>query len=90
MRILCPHCGDRPIDEFVPSGAAPGKRPETSTEMADWVDYVYLRDNVAGQHRELFYHVSGCRTWLIVTRDTRSHAVGATVAARDQRYEPAR
>ena len=34
-----------------------------------------MRDNKAGPHRELFYHVGGCRTWLVVTRDTRTHAI---------------
>ena len=87
MRIVCPHCGERPVDEFVDYGAAGLRRPESSTAMADWVDYVYLRDNPAGPHRELFYHVGGCRSWLVVTRDTRTHAVSATVAARDERRE---
>ena len=35
-------------------------------------DYVYLRDNPAGAHRELWYHGAGCRAWLVVTRDTRT------------------
>ena len=38
-------------------------------------DYVYLRDNPAGRHRDLWYHGSGCRTWLVVTRDTRTHEI---------------
>jgi heterotetrameric sarcosine oxidase delta subunit len=85
MRIVCPHCGERPVDEFVSHGAAGLKRPNASASMSDWVDYVYLRDNIAGAHRELFYHVGGCRAWLIVTRDTRTHAIAGVVTARDQR-----
>ena len=53
--------------------------------MSDWVDYAYLRDNKAGMHGEFFYHVGGCRAWLVVTRDTRTHAIAGVVAARDQR-----
>jgi sarcosine oxidase subunit delta len=53
--------------------------------VSDWVDYVYLRDNKAGAHRELFYHVGGCRAWLVVTRDTRTHVIAQVVAAFDQR-----
>ena len=39
------------------------------------MDYVYLRDNLAGAHRELWHHVHGCRSWLVVTRNTRDHAI---------------
>ncbi len=38
-------------------------------------DYVYLRDNPAGAHRELWYHGAGCRSWLVVARDTRTHQI---------------
>ena len=44
---------------------------------------LYLRDNRAGAHRELWYHGSGCRCWLVVSRDTRDHAITAVVFARD-------
>jgi sarcosine oxidase subunit delta len=84
MRIVCPHCGERPVDEFVDLGAAGLKRPDAGAGMSDWVDYVYLRDNKAGAHRELFYHVGGCRAWLVVTRDTRTHAIASVTAAREQ------
>ena len=45
------------------------------------VDYVYLRDNIAGPHQEYWYHASGCRRWLVVDRDTRTHAVLAVTLA---------
>ena len=48
-----------------------------------WHDYVYLRDNPAGPHRELWQHVSGCRAWLVVTRDTRTHEILRVEPARD-------
>ena len=85
MRIVCPHCGERQVDEFLPYGAAGLKRPDETASMSGWVDYVYLRDNKAGVHGELFYHVGGCRAWLVVTRDTRTHAIAQVVAASDQR-----
>jgi methylglutamate dehydrogenase subunit B len=75
MRIQCPHCGERSVDEFSALGSAELTRPEGSSAMQDWVDYVYVRSNPAGVHREWFHHVSGCRAWLEVTRDTRSHAI---------------
>jgi methylglutamate dehydrogenase subunit B len=83
MRITCPHCGERPVDEFVALGAADAKRPEGSADMQAWVDYVYIRENAFGAHRELFHHVGGCRAWLVVERDTRSHQVAKVSAARD-------
>lgn len=82
MRIDCPHCGARPVDEFLALGAAGLARPEGSTSMKAWVDYVYLRKNNAGAHDELFQHVYGCRQWLVVTRDTRTHAIAAVAPAK--------
>ena len=38
-------------------------------------DYVYLRDNPSGLHQELWYHGGGCRAWLVVTRNTRTHEI---------------
>ena len=51
--------------------------------QAAWVDYVYIRDNPAGELRELWQHVHGCRSWLVVTRDVRTHVVSAVEVARD-------
>jgi heterotetrameric sarcosine oxidase delta subunit len=80
MRIPCPYCGPRGNEEFVFLGGVGPHRPDNDDADA-WHDYVYLRDNVAGVHREYWQHAHGCRAWLIVTRDTRSHVVlGAEVA----------
>ncbi len=46
-------------------------------------DYVYLRDNVPGPMREHWYHAQGCRNWITVTRDTRTHRISAAVLARE-------
>jgi sarcosine oxidase subunit delta len=75
MRIPCPHCGERGSEEFSYLGAADPVRPTADAPMEAWHDYVYLRDNPAGAHRELWQHVYGCRRWLVVMRDTRSHAI---------------
>ena len=83
MRIPCPFCGDRDASEFTYLGDATLKRPDPSSPDAEraFHDYVYLRDNPAGPHREFWHHVSGCRSWLIVTRDTRNHEIlGAELA----------
>jgi sarcosine oxidase subunit delta len=82
MLIPCPYCGDRFVDEFTILGDAVPQRPEADGELDEWVDYVYFRDNAAGRHHELFYHVGGCRSWLIVERDTRTHEIFSVVVAR--------
>ena len=77
MRIPCPHCGLRDVREFTYLGDAAPQRPDPNA--ADAIDrfnaYVYLRDNPAGAHRELWYHGAGCQAWLAVERDTRTHAI---------------
>ena len=44
-------------------------------------EYVYVRDNPAGLNSELWYHRAGCRSWLIVERDTRTHAIKSVALA---------
>ena len=46
-------------------------------------DYLYLRDNPAGLHRELWYHEQGDRSWLVVTRNTLTHEITQVELARD-------
>jgi len=75
VRIPCPFCGERDLSEFIYLGdAALAMRPPSDAGGA-FGDYVYLRDNPAGPHRELWYHAAGCRSWLRVTRDTRTHVI---------------
>ncbi|MDB5505394.1 MAG: sarcosine oxidase subunit delta [Devosia sp.] len=74
MRIDCPFCGSREIVEFSYLGDAGVQRPAPDAGSV-FTDYVYLRDNVAGRHREYWYHGSGCHSWLVVERDTRSHEI---------------
>ena len=88
MRIECCHCGARGIEEFAYLGDATVQRPPADPGIPlddaarqQWVDYVYLRDNPAGPHRELWQHISGCRAWLVVTRDTSTHEILRVEAA---------
>ncbi len=78
MRLTCPFCGPRGIEEFTYMGDATLQRPGKDAEPAAWVDYVYLRQNPAGAHSELWYHTAACRQFLTVHRDTRTHAISAT------------
>lgn len=86
MRINCPHCGARDAQEFSYLGDATPQRPDglQATEAAMF-DYVYQRDNPAGRLRELWYHGAGCHAWLVVTRDTRNHAIEAVETMKQAR-----
>jgi sarcosine oxidase subunit delta len=78
MRIPCPFCGVRDLTEFTYLGdASLTKRPDPGSPdaAARFHEYVHLRDNPAGLHDELWYHGGGCRSWLTVTRNTRTHAI---------------
>jgi heterotetrameric sarcosine oxidase delta subunit len=79
VRIPCPFCGERDLTEFAYFGDAGYVRPDPADIDAGrrFVQALYLRDNPAGPHQELWYHSSGCRTWLRVTRDTRTHEISA-------------
>jgi sarcosine oxidase subunit delta len=86
--MLIPHplLGPRDAQEFVYLGdAALLDRPEGMADGADaaFFDYLYLRDNPAGLHRELWFHEQGDRSWLVVTRDTVTHEIVSAELARD-------
>ena len=86
MRIPCPCCGERPIDEFSYLGDATVVRPD-GDDPATWHDYVYLRDNPRGPQHEYWHHAGGCRAWLVVHRDTLTHEVFGATLASDWRRE---
>jgi heterotetrameric sarcosine oxidase delta subunit len=77
MRIHCPYCGERDAHEFSYRGDANLARPDPAAPgaAAEFCDFVYLRDNPAGVHREHWYHGAGCHSWLVVERDTRTHEI---------------
>lgn len=85
MRIICPFCGERDLTEFSYLGDAAYQRPSPETADIEQAFYeaVYLRENPAGQHVELWYHASGCRSWLRVWRDTVTHEIFGAQLARE-------
>jgi heterotetrameric sarcosine oxidase delta subunit len=86
MIINHPHLGPRDAAEFnILGDASLLKRPDWQADDADdaFYRYLYLRDNPAGLHRELWFHEQGDRSWLVVTRDTITHAVVDVALARD-------
>jgi sarcosine oxidase subunit delta len=84
MRIQCPFCGERDSSEFTYLGDANARRPNPDAPDAAerFFEAVYLRDNPAGAHEEFWYHGSGCRSWIQVRRDTRTHEILAVTLAR--------
>lgn len=86
MIIHHPLLGPRDASEFVYLGDARlihrpcAAAPDASDRFHD---YLYLRDNPAGLHRELWFHEHGDRSWLVVTRDTVSHEITNVEMARD-------
>ncbi|MFD0985485.1 sarcosine oxidase subunit delta [Methyloligella solikamskensis] len=86
MIIDHPLLGPRDSAEFVYLGdACLIERPDWEAENAQdaFHDYLYLRDNPAGEHRELWFHEQGDRSWLVVTRNTLTHEITKVELARD-------
>ncbi len=86
MIINHPLLGPRDAAEFVYLGdASLINRPDSATSNAaeQFHEYLYLRDNVAGEMRELWYHEQGDRSWLVVTRNTLTHEISNVELARD-------
>jgi len=87
LLIKCPWCGERDQTEFTYGGDAKAAeaRPGPGAGLAEWHDHVYVRDNPRGPHRELWHHTASCRRWLLVERDTLTHAIAATAPAGGER-----
>ena len=87
MRINCPNCGERDRREFYYQGdAVVLDRPTGDAGAQAWDDYLHNRDNPAGDTRDLWFHESGCRAWIVVDRNTVTHAVhGAKLAEKFRR-----
>jgi heterotetrameric sarcosine oxidase delta subunit len=76
MRITCPNCGERDRREFYYQGDALAlDRPTEDAGPDAWDDYLHNRDNLAGDIRDMWFHEAGCRAWLVVDRNTATHAV---------------
>lgn len=86
MIINHPLLGPRDSSEFVYKGdASLIARPDWQADdaLAQFIDYGYFRDNPAGEHRELWFHEQGDRSWLVVTRNTITHDITSVELARD-------
>ena len=80
LLIPCPWCGPRAESEFTCGGEADIARPLKPEALSDreWGDYLFMRTNARGRHREQWHHSFGCRRWFVLERDTVSYAVHAS------------
>lgn len=87
MKLPCPLCGSRDRREFYYMGTEDYlTRAGEEASLDDLDNQLFLRDNPAGLTRDLWYHEQGCGAWMVVTRNTVSHAVLAAelVAGRNK------
>ena len=85
MRVTCPLCGERDRREFYYQGEAVAlQRPAPDAGDDAWQDYLHLRENPTGERRDLWHHEAGCGAWLVVTRNTSTHAILDVVLAQDE------
>ena len=82
MRINCPNCGERDRREFYYQGDAVAlNRPDRDAGAQAWDDYLHNRDNPAGMTRDMWFHEGGCGAWLVVERNTLTHAIQSVTLA---------
>ncbi len=75
--IPCPWCGERDESEFLCGGEAHIPRPQNPERLSDeeWADYLFMRTNPKGWHRERWWHVHGCNRWFNIERNTVTHEI---------------
>ncbi len=84
LRINCPCCGPRDHKEFAYGGDAARQRPaHDDTDIDRWSNFVFLRANPRGPHREFWQHTGGCRQWIVIERNTVSHEILSVRLAAD-------
>ncbi len=77
LQLPCPWCGLRDETEFVNGGDARKRRPPDPAQLTDaaWCEYLYVPANPKGWLPERWWHVSGCRRWMVLERNTLTHEV---------------
>lgn len=77
LQIPCPWCGARDEIEFAYGGEADRPRPENPDVLSDeeWAEFLFMRRNPKGLHRERWRHASGCGRWFNLIRHTSSHSL---------------
>ena len=74
IRIHCPNCGSRSIEEFL-YGEIPAVPDSIVDPEARNLDRAFMSSNPEGPTTERWFHLFGCRRWLTLRRDTRTDAI---------------
>lgn len=74
IEIECPHCGRRPLEEFLYGEILGVPDSITDPDERD-LDRAFMHDNPAGPVTERWFHALGCRRWLTLVRDTREDEI---------------
>jgi len=69
LRLPCPHCGERPLEEFLHGEIVRVPESIQDPEACD-LDRAFMRDNPEGPVEERWFHADGCRRWMTLWRDT--------------------
>ena len=69
MKLRCPHCGRRPVEEFRYADLPEVPRWLTDPAERD-LDRVFNKTNRFGLSPEAWFHEAGCRRWFQIERDT--------------------
>ncbi len=77
LQIPCPWCGERDEIEFSYGGEADRPRPQVPDNLndAEWAEFLFMRRNPKGLHRERWRHSSGCGRWFNLERHTINHGL---------------
>ncbi|OLQ72946.1 sarcosine oxidase subunit delta [Photobacterium proteolyticum] len=78
LNIYCPYCEEfREEEEFAYAGEAHIVRPPDPDSVSDeeWGRYLFHRNNIKGNHREMWFHATGCRQFFNVIRNTVSYDI---------------
>ena len=86
LLIECPWCGHRDESEFSYAGEAHIARPLQTEKLSDeqWADYLFMRKNPKGLHREQWLHAAGCRRYFNVERDTATYKISGSYKIGEQ------
>ena len=86
LLIECPWCGVRDESEFSYAGEAHISRPLETEKLSDeeWAEYLFMRKNPRGTHREQWLHAAGCRRYFNAVRDTVTYRIACTYKIGEQ------
>ena len=74
IRIPCPFCGERPVEEYVYGEVT--NIPDHITDPDERnLDRVFMHNNPEGVQHEAWFHTYGCRRWVYLYRDTRTDMI---------------